>query len=72
MRSTDVNGGEKILLRLRPAWASDTFYDEDQVVRVILHEVIVPNNASHSRFVTVGLSSRTTYMDPMTKIFTSF
>ncbi|KAL4070533.1 hypothetical protein J3A83DRAFT_4358692 [Scleroderma citrinum] len=34
----DVNGGEKILLRLRPAWAPDTFYEEDQVVRVMLHE----------------------------------
>jgi len=36
---SDVNGGEKILLRLRPAWAPDTFYEEDQVVRVMLHEV---------------------------------
>ncbi|KAH7905741.1 WLM domain-containing protein [Hygrophoropsis aurantiaca] len=35
----DVNGGEKILLRLRPAWAPDTFYEEDQVVRVMLHEL---------------------------------
>ncbi|KAH7922803.1 WLM-domain-containing protein [Leucogyrophana mollusca] len=35
----DVNGGEQILLRLRPAWAPDTFYDEDQVVRVMLHEL---------------------------------
>lgn len=35
----NVNGGEKILLRLRPAWASDTFLEEDQVVRVMLHEL---------------------------------
>ena len=34
----DVNGGEKILLRLRPAWAPDTFYEEDNVVRTMLHE----------------------------------
>lgn len=35
----NVNGGEKILLRLRPAWAPDTFYEEDDVVRVMLHEL---------------------------------
>lgn len=35
----DVNGGEKILLRLRPAWAPDTFYEEDTVVSTMLHEV---------------------------------
>lgn len=34
----DVNGGQKILLRLRPAWAPDTFYEEDDVVRTMLHE----------------------------------
>ncbi|KAF9225350.1 WLM-domain-containing protein [Gyrodon lividus] len=35
----NVNGGEKILLRLRPAWCPDTFYEEDQVVRTMLHEL---------------------------------
>ncbi|KAG0707589.1 WLM domain-containing protein [Suillus ampliporus] len=35
----NVNGGEQILLRLRPPWAPDTFYEEDQVVRVMLHEL---------------------------------
>ncbi|KAG2076771.1 WLM-domain-containing protein [Suillus decipiens] len=35
----DVNGGEQILLRLRLPWAPDTFYEEDQVVRVMLHEL---------------------------------
>jgi hypothetical protein len=35
----DVNGGEKILLRLRPAWTPDTFLEEDGVVRTMLHEV---------------------------------
>lgn len=39
---TDVNGGQKILLRLRPAWAPDTFYDEEQLVAVMLHEVSAP------------------------------
>ncbi|KAG1757050.1 hypothetical protein EDB19DRAFT_1900606 [Suillus lakei] len=34
----NVNGGEQILLRLRLPWAPDTFYEEDQVVRVMLHE----------------------------------
>ncbi|KAF8559943.1 WLM-domain-containing protein [Imleria badia] len=35
----DVNGGEKILLRLRSAWAPDTFLEEDPVVRTMLHEL---------------------------------
>lgn len=35
----DINAGQKILLRLRPAWAPDTFYDEEQLVAVMLHEV---------------------------------
>ncbi|KAG2367675.1 WLM domain-containing protein [Suillus spraguei] len=35
----NVNGGEQILLRLRLPWAPDTFYEEDQVVRVMLHEL---------------------------------
>ncbi|EGN93180.1 hypothetical protein SERLA73DRAFT_190082 [Serpula lacrymans var. lacrymans S7.3] len=35
----NINGGEQILLRLRPAWAADTFYEEEQVVKVMLHEL---------------------------------
>ncbi|KAF9469743.1 WLM domain-containing protein [Collybia nuda] len=35
----DVNGGQKILLRLRPAHAPDTFYDESDVVQTMLHEL---------------------------------
>ncbi|KLO14262.1 WLM-domain-containing protein [Schizopora paradoxa] len=35
----NVNGGQKILLRLRPAWAPDTFYEEEQLVSVMLHEL---------------------------------
>lgn len=35
----DRNGGEKILIRLRPAHAPDTFYDEDHLIGTMLHEV---------------------------------
>ncbi|KAL0951762.1 hypothetical protein HGRIS_008434 [Hohenbuehelia grisea] len=35
----NVNGGQKILLRLRPPHAPDTFYDLEQVVQVMLHEL---------------------------------
>lgn len=33
--------GEKILLRLRPAWAPDTFYDEEDVIHTMLHEAVI-------------------------------
>lgn len=35
----DVNGGQKILLRLRPVHAPDTFYDEEEILHTMLHEV---------------------------------
>ncbi|KAH9929760.1 WLM domain-containing protein [Fomitopsis serialis] len=35
----DINGGQKILLRLRPAHAPDTFYDEEDIVHTMLHEL---------------------------------
>ncbi|KAI0347974.1 WLM-domain-containing protein [Trametopsis cervina] len=35
----NVNGGEQILVRLRPAHAPDTFFDEDSVIRTMLHEL---------------------------------
>ncbi|KAI0313787.1 WLM domain-containing protein [Amylostereum chailletii] len=35
----DINGGQKILLRLRPAWAPDTFYPQEDVIRTMLHEL---------------------------------
>ncbi|KAF8079090.1 WLM domain-containing protein [Lyophyllum atratum] len=35
----DVNMGQKICLRLRPAHAPDTFYDEEDVVQTMLHEL---------------------------------
>ncbi|KAL5507454.1 hypothetical protein ACEPAH_6910 [Sanghuangporus vaninii] len=35
----DMNSGQKILLRLRPPWSPDTFYDEEQLASVMLHEL---------------------------------
>ncbi|KAG5652570.1 hypothetical protein H0H81_004530 [Sphagnurus paluster] len=35
----DINKGQKICLRLRPAHAPDTFYEEDEVVQTMLHEL---------------------------------
>lgn len=35
----DVNGGQQILLRLRPNWAPNTFYSEEELIGVMLHEV---------------------------------
>ncbi|KZP28830.1 WLM-domain-containing protein [Athelia psychrophila] len=35
----NVNGGQKICLRLRPASAPDTFYEETEVVGTMLHEL---------------------------------
>ncbi|KAG6911328.1 hypothetical protein DXG01_000999 [Tephrocybe rancida] len=35
----DINGGQKICIRLRPAHAPDTFYEEDDVVQTMLHEL---------------------------------
>ncbi|KAJ3556711.1 hypothetical protein NM688_g1878 [Phlebia brevispora] len=35
----NINGGQKILLRLRPAHSPDTFMDEEDVVRTMLHEL---------------------------------
>jgi WLM domain len=32
--------GQKILLRLRPAWAPDTFYPEEDIIHTMLHEVV--------------------------------
>ncbi|KAH9038391.1 WLM-domain-containing protein [Lactarius pseudohatsudake] len=35
----NINMGEKILLRLRPAWDPDAFYSEEDVVHTMLHEL---------------------------------
>ncbi|KAI8990593.1 WLM domain-containing protein [Trametes punicea] len=34
-----INSGQKILLRLRPPHAPDTFYDEEDIVHTMLHEL---------------------------------
>lgn len=36
--------GEKILLRLRPAWAPDTFYDDEDIIHTMLHEAVIPTH----------------------------
>lgn len=38
-KGLNVNRGSKILLRLRPHQTPDTFYEQDQLVLVMLHEV---------------------------------
>lgn len=38
------NRGQKILLRLRPHDAQETFYDQEQLVLVMLHEVRLLND----------------------------
>lgn len=35
----NINMGQKILLRLRPAWAPDTFYDQEDIIHTMLHEL---------------------------------
>ncbi|KAI6048011.1 WLM domain-containing protein [Pisolithus marmoratus] len=47
MGFSDVNNGEKILLRLRLPWAPDTFFEEDQVVGVMLHELTHNVHGAH-------------------------
>ncbi|KAG8733203.1 hypothetical protein FRC11_007991 [Ceratobasidium sp. 423] len=38
-RLLDINSGDKILIRLRPAQSPGTFYPIEQLVRVMLHEL---------------------------------
>ncbi|KAJ7134986.1 WLM domain-containing protein [Mycena crocata] len=38
-KNADVNAGQKILLRLRPAHTPDTFHEEEDVVQTMLHEL---------------------------------
>ncbi|CCM03643.1 uncharacterized protein FIBRA_05787 [Fibroporia radiculosa] len=35
----NINGGQKILLRLRPAHSPDTFYEEESIIHTMLHEL---------------------------------
>ncbi|KAH8998403.1 WLM-domain-containing protein [Lactarius akahatsu] len=39
----NINMGEKILLRLRPAWDPDAFYSEEDVIHTMLHEALTHN-----------------------------
>ncbi|KAF5384917.1 hypothetical protein D9615_001122 [Tricholomella constricta] len=52
----NINMGQKICLRLRPAHAPDTFYDEDDVVQTMLHElthnVHGPHNENFYKFLS--------------------
>jgi hypothetical protein len=52
----DINGGQKILLRLRPAHAPDTFYEEEQIVLVMLHEVRSPHSDSSTYLIVIQLT----------------
>ncbi|TBU49292.1 WLM domain-containing protein [Dichomitus squalens] len=51
----DINGGEKILVRLRPPHAPDSFLPEDSVVGTMLHElthnVHGPHDAAFYKFL---------------------
>ncbi|OJA20677.1 Fe2+/Zn2+ regulated transporter [Rhizopogon vesiculosus] len=52
----NIDGGEQILLRLRPPWAPDTFYEEDQVVLLMLlqqltHNVHGPHDEKFYKFL---------------------
>lgn len=41
----DINGGRKILIRLRPAHAPDSFYPEEDIIGTMLHEVGFPRTS---------------------------
>jgi len=66
--------GEKILLRLRPAWDPDAFYSEEDVVHTMLHEAVIPTYTcvwlSALNFVLL-ISSRTSCMDHTIRTSTS-
>ena len=58
--------GEKILLRLRPAWAPDTFYDVEDIILTMLHEAVIPTytwvatvNAQLSHYIAHPQCART-------------
>jgi len=37
----DINGGQKILVRLRPAHSPDWFYPQEELIGTMLHEVTI-------------------------------
>jgi len=45
----NVNGGEKICLRLRPPHSPDRFYEEEQIVLVMLHELTHNVHGPHNQ-----------------------
>jgi len=53
----NVNGGQKILLRLRPAHAPDTFFDEESIVHTMLHELTHNVHGPHDEKFYKCLSS---------------
>ena len=56
---SDMNMGQKILLRLRPAHAPDTFYDEEEVVQTMLHE------ASRELYLSAWINLLTLHYPPI-------
>ena len=53
MAAADINMGQKILLRLRPAWDPDTFYPEEDIIDTMLHEVPYYLVTTHTLALTV-------------------
>src|SRR5262245_38273315 len=68
----DVNYGEKILIRLRPASAPDTFYEENDLVGTMLHEVRPSRRLIHSLHSCRVYSSHTTSTALTMTNFTNF
>ena len=68
-----MNFGEKILLRLRPTGAPDTFLPEEDIIYTMLHEVIffITDHSLLGAQRTPFRSSHIMYMDPMTRTFTT-
>ncbi|KAI0962377.1 hypothetical protein AcV7_001234 [Taiwanofungus camphoratus] len=53
----NINGGQEILLRLRPAYAPDSFYDIEFIVHTMLHElthnICGPHDEKFYKFLAV-------------------
>ena len=64
--------GQKILLRLRPAWAADTFLPEEDIIHTMLHEVLLcyrPRDSGAE--LSTFRSSHIMSMDPTIRTFTT-
>lgn len=66
-----MNRGAKILLRLRPHQSPDTFYDQDQLVLVMLHEVSLRILLPWEAQADIFGSLRITFMDRTMRASTS-